>query len=109
MEARAQQPWRSRDRRGDDPGDRTTRRGRVLGGDRGGVAGRPISSFSREAAIHTKSRWEAAAVGDTDGAGSSGTDGGEGPRGDPDRADLRGGFPVQQLWFSSEEDGHTGL
>ena len=37
-----------------------------------------------EAAIHTESRWEAAAIGDTDGAGSSGADGGE----VGDRADL---------------------
>ena len=46
--------------------------------------GRPISSFPGEAAIHTESRWEAAAIGDTDGEGPSGADGGE----VSDRADL---------------------
>jgi hypothetical protein len=67
METGAQQSRRCGNRRGDDPGDRTTRRGRVSGGDRGGATGRPISSFPGEAAIHTESRWEAAAIGDTDG------------------------------------------
>jgi hypothetical protein len=37
----------------------------------------PISSFPGEAAIHTESRWKAAAIGDPDGAGPGGADGGE--------------------------------
>src|SRR5438132_10415596 len=78
METGAQQRRRGRSRWGNDPGDRTTRRRRVSGGDRSSVAWRRISPFTGEAAIHTESRWEAAAVGDTDGAGSSGEDGGEG-------------------------------
>src|ERR1035441_5502960 len=89
MEASAQQWWRGRDRCGDDPGYRTTRAGGVFGGDSGSAEGRPISSFPGEAAIHTKGRWEAAAIGDTDGEGSGGADGGE----DCDGADFRSGFP----------------
>jgi len=77
MEASAQQWWRGGGRRGDDRGDRTTRARRVSDGDSSGVAGRPISSFPGEAAIHTEGRWEAAAIGDPDGAGSSGADGSE--------------------------------
>ena len=75
-------------------------RGRVSGGDPGDAAGRPISPFTGEAAIHTESRWEAAAIGDPDGAGPGGADGGE----DCDRADLRGGLPAVQLWIPSEEE-----
>ena len=60
------------------------------------AAGRPISPFTGEAAIHTESRWEAAAIGDTDGAGPGGADGGE----DRDRADLRGGFPSHAVMDS---------
>ena len=48
METSAQQSWRGGNRRGDGPGDRTTRRGKVSGGDRGGATGRPISSFPGE-------------------------------------------------------------
>ena len=77
MEAGAQQRRRGGDRRGDDPGDRTTRARGVSVGNPGGAAGRPISSFPGEAAIHTESRWEAAAIGDPDGAGPGGADGGE--------------------------------
>src|SRR5215472_12016107 len=61
----AQPWWCGGDRRGDNPGNRTTRRGRVSGGDRGGATGRPISSFPGEATIPTESRWEAAPLGDT--------------------------------------------
>ena len=71
-------------------------RGKFLEGDTGGAAGRPISSFPGEAAMDTESRWEAAAIGDTDGAGPSGADGGE----DGDRADLRGGFPTHAVMDS---------
>ena len=67
-------------------------------------AGRPISPFPGEAAVHTESRWEAAAIGDTDGKGSSGADGGE----DSDGADFRGGFPTLQLWISPEEKRDAG-
>ena len=77
MEAGAQQRRRGGGGCGDDPGHRRTRGRRVSGGDPGSAAGRPISSFPGEAAIHTESRWEAAAIGDTDGAGSGGADGGE--------------------------------
>ena len=63
MEAGAQQRRRSRGRRRDDPSHRATRARGVSGGDSGGVAGRPISSFPGEAAIHTESRWEAAVNG----------------------------------------------
>lgn len=41
-------------------------------------------TFPGETSIHTESRWEAAAIGDTDGSGSNGADGGE----VGDRADL---------------------
>ena len=99
-ETGAQPSWRGGNRRGDDPGDRTTRRGRVAGGDRGGVAGRPIASFPGEAAIPTESRGEAAALGDTDGKGSGGAEGGK----DRDRADLRGGLPGIELGIRSEEE-----
>src|SRR6266568_4666197 len=98
METSAQQWRRGGDRCGNDPGHRTTRRGRVSSGDGSGVACRPISPLPGEAAIHTESGWEAAAVGDTDGAGSSGADGGE----DGDRADFRSGLPTVQLWIPSE-------
>src|SRR6266568_331405 len=98
MEAGAQQWRRSGSRRGNDPGHRTTRARGVSGGNSGSGAGRPIASFPGEAAIHTEGRWEAAAVGDTDGAGSSGADGGE----DGDRADFRSGLPTVQLWIPSE-------
>src|SRR5690349_13398970 len=77
MEAGAQQRRRGRGRCGNNPGNRTTRARGVSGGNSGSVAGRPISSFPGEAAIHTESRWEAAAIGDTDGAGPSGADGSE--------------------------------
>src|SRR5215469_4633262 len=103
METGAQQSWRGGNRRGDDPGDRTTRRGRDSGGDRGGAAGRPISSFPGEATIPTESRGEAAALGDTAGKGSGGADGGK----DGDRADLRGGLPGVELWIPSEEECDT--
>ena len=72
--------------------------------DTGRPEGRPISSVTGEAAIHTESRWEAAATGDTDGKGSGGADGGE----DGDRADLRGGLPAVQLWIPSEEECDAG-
>src|SRR5215469_1805988 len=103
MEAGAQQWWRGRGRRGDHPGHRTTRAGRVSGGNSGGAAGRPVSSLPGEAAIHTESRWEAAAIGDPDGAGPGGADGGEAC----DGADFRGGFPVEQLWIPAEEERAT--
>ncbi len=104
MEAGAQQRWRGRGGCGDDPGNRTTRARRVSGGASGGAAGRPISSFPGEAAVHTESRWEAAAIGDTDGTGSSGADGGEAC----DGADFRGGLPAEQLWIPTEEERATG-
>jgi RNA-directed DNA polymerase len=47
-----------------------TRAGGVSVGDSGSAEGRPISSFPGEEAVHTESRWEAAAIGDTDGKGS---------------------------------------
>ena len=62
-EASAQQPRRGGHRWGNDPGHRTTRRGRVSHGDRSRAASRPISSVSGQTTIHTESRWEAAAVG----------------------------------------------
>src|SRR5207253_8003561 len=64
------------------------------------AACRSLSSFTGEAAIHTESRREAAAVGDTDGTGSRGADGDEAG----DRADLRGGLPAVQLWIPAEEE-----
>jgi hypothetical protein len=67
MEAGAQQRRRGRGRRRDDPSHRTTRARGVSGGDSGSAEGKPISSLTGEAAIHTESRWEAAAIGDPDG------------------------------------------
>src|SRR5579862_856296 len=104
MEAGGQQSWRGGGRRGKHPGHRTTRARRVSGGDSRSVAGRPISPFPGEAAVHTESRWEAAAVGNSDGAGSGGANGGEAG----DRADLRGGLPTRQLWVPSEEECDPG-
>src|SRR5215470_3951938 len=80
------------------------RGGKVSGGHTRGAAGRPISTATGEAAIHTESRWEAAAIGDPDGTRPGGADGGE----VGDRADLRGGLPAVQLWISSEEECDTG-
>src|SRR5579872_5374206 len=104
MEASAQQRWRGGGGCGDDSGDRTTRTGGVAGGNSSSVAGRPISSFTGEAAVHTESRWEAAAIGDPDGAGPGGAGGGE----DCDGADIGGGFPAVQLWIPAEEKRATG-
>src|SRR6185436_4177016 len=100
METGGQQRRRGGDRRGDDAGHRTTRARRVSVGDPRSAAGRPISSFPGEAAVHSESRWEAAAIGDTDGEGSSGADGSE----DCDGGDFRGGFPTLQLWISAKEE-----
>src|SRR5215467_13426531 len=50
------------------------------------AAGRPISPFPGEAAVNSEGRWEAAAIGDTDGTGPNGADGSEAG----DGADLRG-------------------
>src|SRR5450755_3398196 len=104
MEASAQQPWCGGDGRGDNPGYRATRRGRVSGGNRSSIAGRPISADAGKAAIHSEGRWEAAAIGNTNGTRPGGADGGEAS----DRADLRGGFPGLQLWIPSEEECDTG-
>jgi len=52
--------------------------------DTGRPEGGPISAATGKAAVHTEGRGKAAAIGDTDGQGSSGADGGE----DCDRADL---------------------
>src|ERR1700752_2500743 len=104
MEAGAQQRRRGRGGRGDDPSHRTTRAGGVFIGDSGSAEGRPISTFPGEAAIHTEGRWEAAAIGDTDGKGSGGADGGE----VGDRADLRSGLPAVQLWIPAEEECDSG-
>src|ERR1700757_4386901 len=104
METSTQQSRRGRDGWGNDPGNRTTRRGRVPGGDRSCAAGRTISSFTGEAAIHTESRRKAAAVGDTDGTGPSGADGDE----VGDLADLRSGLPEVQLWIPPEAKRDRG-
>src|SRR6185295_5735328 len=90
METGAQQRWRGGGRCGKYPGHRTTRARGDTGGDPSSVASRPISSVPGEAAIHTESRWEAAAIGDPDGERSGGADGGE----DCDGADFRGRFPT---------------
>src|SRR5215472_6799227 len=74
--------------------------GKFLAEDGSGAACRSLSSFTGEAAIHTESRREAAAVGDTYGTGSSGADGDEAG----DRADLRGGLSAVQLWIPAEEE-----
>ena len=101
MEASAQQRRRGGRGRGDDASHRATRARESFSKEiQADAAGRPISPFTGEAAIHTESRWEAAAIGDTDGEGSGGADGGE----DGDRADLRGGLPAVQLWIPSEEE-----
>jgi len=84
VEASAQQRRRGRSGCGNDPGHRAVGRGGISGGNPGGVAGRPISPLPGEAAVHTEGRWEAAAIGDTDGTGSGGADGGEAG----DRADI---------------------
>ena len=92
---------RGRDRCGDNPGYRTTRARGVSSGDSASVTGRPISSFPGEAAIHTESRWEAAAIGDTDGAGTGWCRWTK----IVDRAHFRAGLPVeQQLWIPAEEE-----
>src|SRR5206468_410078 len=70
----------------------------------GSAVDRPISPFPGEAAIYTEGRWEAAAIGDPDGTGSGGADGGEAG----DRANLRGGLPTVQLWISPEEKRDAG-
>ena len=75
METGAQQRWRGGGRCGKYPGHRTTRARGDTGGDPSRVASRPISSVPGEAAIHTESRWEAAAIGDPDGDRSGGADG----------------------------------
>src|SRR4051812_13838736 len=105
MEAGAQQRRRGRGRRGDDPGHRPTRAGRISRGDSGGVASRPISSFAGEAAVHSESRWEAAAIGDTDGAGSSGADGSEAC----DGADFRGRLQPCSYGFRPKRGGAQAL
>jgi hypothetical protein len=67
--------------------------------DTGRPEGRPISSFTGEEAVDTKSRREAAAAGDTDGARPGDPKGGE----VGDRADFRGGLPGMQLWIPADE------
>src|SRR5712692_1613518 len=103
MEASAQQPGSGRRGCKHAAIHRGARSEAVSRADTGRSQNRPISSLAGEAAIHTESRWEAAAIGDTDGTGSSGADGGEAG----DRADLRGGLPAQQLWIPSEEKCDT--
>src|SRR5689334_6006943 len=105
METGAQQWWRGGNRCGDDPGYRAIGGGEISGRDSGSAAGRPISPFPGEAAVDTESRWKAAAIGDPDGAGSGGADGGEAC----DRADFRGGFAALQLRIPSEEEWAAGL
>jgi len=105
MEAGEQQPRCGRKRCGDDSGHRTTRRGGVSGGDPGGITGRPISPFPGEAAVHTESRREAAAVGDPDGAGPGDANGGEVAGG----ADLRGGFHECSYGFRPKRSAQQAL
>src|SRR5215469_11040014 len=105
MEASASQSRGSRRRCRNDPSYRTTRRRGVFGGNPSSTARRPISSTPGKETIHTERAREAAAVGDTDGAGPSGADGGE----DRNRADLLAGLPTLQLSISPQEYRDTTL
>src|ERR1044071_4247889 len=80
---------------------RGARRGAISRSDTSRYEGRRLSPLTGEAAIHTESGREAAATGDTDGAGPGGADGGE----DHDRADLRGGFGGKEFWIWAEGEG----
>jgi len=86
--------------REDHPGHRGARGGGVSGRNPEGPEGRGVLAAACPAAVHSEAGWEVEAIGDTDGTGPSGANGGEAR----DRADLRGGFRGVQLRIPSREE-----
>src|SRR5258708_17343346 len=69
------------------------------------IASGHIPTFGGEASVYSEGRWTTAAVGDSDGPGPSGADGGNARAG----ADFRGGLSSVLVRLSAEAERDGGL
>src|SRR6185437_12320080 len=104
VEASEEQPRRRGSRWPIDPRCRAARSRAVPG--RAGLlsASGRVPSAGGTAAVHTEGGWEAAAVGDSDGTGPGGSDGGEVGAG----AGVRGGFSAVLVWLPAQAQRDDG-